>query len=72
MGAVKNRVRLSRIEKDLTQEELAEKIGVTRQTIGLIEKGQYNPTIILCLNLSKVLGKTLDQLFWMEEKEDEA
>ncbi len=71
MGFVKNRVRLSRIEKDLTQEELAEKIGVTRQTIGLIEKGQYNPTIVLCLNLSRVLGKTLDQLFWMEEKEDE-
>ncbi|MDZ4132579.1 MAG: helix-turn-helix transcriptional regulator [Dethiobacteria bacterium] len=71
MGTVKNRVRLSRIEKELTQEELAEKIGVTRQTIGLIEKGQYNPTIILCLKLSKILGKTLDQLFWMEEKKDE-
>ena len=72
MGTVKNRVRLSRIENELTQEELAEKIGVTRQTIGLIEKNRYNPTINLCLNLSKVLGKPLDQLFWMEENDDEA
>ncbi len=68
---VKNSVRLSRVEKELTQEELAERIGVTRQTIGLIEKGQYNPTIVLCLNLSRVLGKTLDHLFWMEETENE-
>lgn len=68
---VKNLVRLNRLEKELTQEELAEIVGVTRQTIGLIEKGHYNPTITLCLNLSRVLGKGLDHLFWMEETENE-
>ncbi len=66
MEKVRNRIKIARVEKGLTQEELAEKIGVTRQTIGLIEKEQYNPTITLCLNLSRVLDKTLDQLFWME------
>lgn len=68
---VKNSVRLSRIEKELTQEQLAEKIGVTRQTIGLVEKEKYNPTIALCLKLCRVLDKSLDQLFWLEEEDDE-
>ena len=68
---VKNSVRLNRIEKKLTQEELAEKVGVTRQTIGLIEKEKYNPTIALCLKISQVLNKSIDQLFWLEENEDE-
>lgn len=65
---LKNSVKQSRIEKQLTQEELADKIGVTRQTIGLIEKEKYNPTITLGLNLGKVLNKSLDQLFWLEEE----
>lgn len=64
---VRNGVKQSRIEKQLTQEELAEKIGVTRQTIGLIEKEKYNPTISLGLKLCQILGKTLDQLFWLED-----
>ncbi|WP_330386578.1 helix-turn-helix transcriptional regulator [Tindallia californiensis] len=64
---IKNSVKKSRIEIQITQEELAEKIGVTRQTIGLIEKEKYNPTIALCLSLSKVLGKSLEELFWIEE-----
>ncbi|WP_318036625.1 helix-turn-helix transcriptional regulator [Dethiobacter alkaliphilus] len=68
---MKNSVKPSRIEKQLTQEELAEKVGVTRQTIGLIEKEKYNPTIALGLKLSKVLNKSLDQLFWLEEDEHE-
>ena len=68
---VKNSVRLNRIEKKLTQEELAEKVGVTRQTIGLIEKEKYNPTIVLCLKLCQALDKPLDQLFWLEEENDE-
>lgn len=67
MNELKNKVRLSRIEKDLTQEDLADRIGVARQTIGLIEKGSYNPTITLCLNICHVLGKSLDELFWMED-----
>lgn len=55
----------------MTQEELAESVGVTRQTIGLIEKERYNPTIALCLGLCRSLGTSLDELFWMEE-DDEA
>ena len=65
---VKNSVKLSRIESQLTQEELAERVGVTRQTIGLIEKEKYNPTIALGLKLCQVLNKSLDQLFWLEEE----
>ncbi|HIX69704.1 MULTISPECIES: helix-turn-helix transcriptional regulator [Enterococcus] len=58
------KLKAARVERDLTQAELAELIGVTRQTIGAIEKGDYNPTINLCLKICKVLGKTLDELFW--------
>ena len=68
---VKNSVRQSRGEAKLTQEELAEMVGVTRQTIGLIEKEKYNPTIALCLKMSRVLNKSIDQLFWLEEDRDE-
>ena len=53
--------------KDLSQSELAEKVDVSRQTIVSIEKGDYNPTINLCIKICKVLGKTLDELFWEEE-----
>ncbi|WP_370804978.1 helix-turn-helix transcriptional regulator [Clostridium cagae] len=58
------------MKKNLTQEQLAEKIGVTRQTIGLIEKGKYNPSISLCIKIAKVLDKTLDDLFWEVERSD--
>jgi putative transcriptional regulator len=61
-----NRVKLARVEKGLTQEELAELIGVTRQTIGLIEIGKYNPTLKLCLMIARVTGKKLDDLFWIK------
>lgn len=71
INIVKNSVKQSRMEKHITQEELAEKVGVTRQTIGLIEKEKYNPTISLGLKLSKVLNKSLDQLFWVEEEANE-
>ena len=63
---IKNKIKLARVEKDWTQQELAEEIGVTRQTIGLIEREEYNPTILLCLKLSCVLEKNLDELFWLE------
>ena len=52
---------------DLSQEALAEKVGVSRQTINAIEKGDYNPTIKLCISICKVLNKTLDELFWEEQ-----
>jgi putative transcriptional regulator len=63
---IENRVKLARVEKGLTQEELADCIGVTRQTIGLIEAGKYNPTLKLCLMISRVTGKSLDDLFWVK------
>ncbi|WP_273128342.1 helix-turn-helix transcriptional regulator [Bacillus weihaiensis] len=65
---MKNKVKLARIERSMTQEELGNRIHVTRQTIGLIEKGKYNPTLQLCIAIAKTLGKTLDDLFWEEEK----
>jgi putative transcriptional regulator len=63
---IENRVKLARIEKGLTQEQLAALVGVTRQTIGLIEGGKYNPTLKLCLKLAQVTGKGLDELFWIK------
>jgi len=57
---------MARIEHDLSQGDLAEKVGVTRQTIGLIELGKYNPTLNLCIAICKTLNKTLDELFWEE------
>ena len=66
-----NKVRLARIEADLTQQELAEQVSVTRQTIGLIESDKYNPTIKLCLMLAHVLGKRLDELFWIAEQTED-
>ena len=62
------RLKAARAERDMTQQALAESAGVSRQTINAIEKGDYNPTIRLCLTICHVLGKTLDELFW-EEKE---
>ena len=56
----------ARAEKDMTQAALAEAVGVSRQTINAIEKGEYNPTINLCRAICKALGKTLDELFWEE------
>ena len=65
------RLKLARIECDMSQADLAEAIGVTRQTIGLIELGKYNPTLKLCLAICHALGKTLDELFWEEENGQE-
>ncbi len=68
---VKNKkLKLARIEKDLTQQDLANLVGVTRQTIGLIEAKNYNPSLSLCISICQVLGKTLDEIFW-EDKDYE-
>ncbi len=65
--AVKNlKMKAARAGMDLSQEELAELVGVTRQTIGMIEAGEDNPTLNLCLAICKALHKTLDELFWEE------
>lgn len=58
------RVKAARAGLDMSQAELAEKVGVSRQTISAIEKGDYNPTVNLCIAICKALGKTLDELFW--------
>ena len=63
-------LKLARIEKNLTQQELADKVAVTRQTIGLIEKGNYNPTLNLCIKIAKALDRTLDPLFWEDGKNE--
>ena len=60
------RLKAARAAKDLSQDDLAKLVGVSRQTISAIEKGDYNPTINLCREICKVLGKTLDELFWEE------
>ena len=64
------KLKLARIEKNLTQQELADIVDVTRQTIGLIEKGGYNPTLSLCVRIAKALDKTLDQLFWENDRDE--
>ena len=61
-------IKVARAEKDMTQKELAEAVGISRQTVNAIEKGEYNPTIKLCRSICRVLGKSLDDLFWEEEE----
>ena len=58
------RLKAARAGKDLSQDQLANLCGVSRQTISAIEKGDYNPTINLCIAICKALDKTLDELFW--------
>lgn len=66
-GTVKNKkIKIARLECDMSQEDLANIVGVTRQTIGLIESGNYNPTLKLCIAICKALNKTLNDLFWEE------
>ena len=60
------KMKAARAEKDMTQGALAEAVGVSRQTINAIEKGEYNPTIQLCRSICRVLDKTLDERFWEE------
>ena len=62
------KLKAARAAKDLSQEQLAQLGGVTRQTIGMSEAGKYNPTLNLCIAICKALGKTLDELFWNEEE----
>ena len=60
-------IKVARVQKDMTQKDLAAAVGVSRQTINAIEQGEYNPTIKLCRAICRVLGKTLDELFWEDE-----
>ncbi|OOO61251.1 helix-turn-helix transcriptional regulator [Clostridium tepidum] len=60
------KMKIARVECDLSQQQLAEKVGVTRQTISMIEAGKYNPSLKLCIGICKGLNKTLNDLFWEE------
>ena len=62
------RLKAARAALDMSQDALAKKVGVTRQTVNAVENGDYNPTINLCIAICRVLGKTLDELFWEEEE----
>ncbi len=61
------RLKSARAALDMSQQQLADAVGVSRQTINAIEKGDYNPTIKLCIAICKVVGRTLDDLFWESE-----
>lgn len=65
------RIKAARAEKDMTQKALAEAVGISRQTMNAIEQGEYNPTIRLCRAICRVLGKSLDDLFWEENSDEE-
>lgn len=60
------KLKSARAAVDYSQQDLADKVGISRQTVNAIEKGDYNPSINLCISICKVLGKTLDDLFWDE------
>ena len=64
-------IKVARTQMDMTQRQLAEKVGISRQTMNAIEQGTYNPTIKLCRAICRVLGKTLDELFWEEEEDND-
>jgi len=65
------RLKSARAAKDMSQKDIADAVGVTRQTINAIENGDYNPTINLCIAICKVLDKTLNDIFWEENDHDE-
>ena len=64
-------IKVARAEKDITQKALAEAAGISRQTMNAIEKGEYNPTIRLCRKICRILDRSLDDLFWEDEEDDE-
>jgi len=66
---MKNRIKVERAEKNITQEELAVKVGVTRQAINSIELGKYIPSALLALKIAYYFGKTVNEIFILEEKE---
>ena len=64
-------IKVARAQLDMTQKKLAEEVGISRQTMNAIEQGDYNPTIKLCRTICRVLGKSLDELFWEDEEDEE-
>lgn len=68
---MKNQVKLARVKADLTQQQLADVVGITRQTVSLIEKGKYNPSLKLCLQICYAVNAKLDEIFWIEKEDFE-
>ena len=64
-------IKVAREQKDKTQKALAENVGISRQTMNAIEQGEYNPTIRLCRKICRVLEKSLDELFWEDDENEE-
>lgn len=64
-------LKAARAEKDMTQKDLAQAAGISRQTMNAIESGEYNPTIRLCRKICRILGKRLDDLFWEDDENEE-
>ena len=65
------KMKQTRLERQLSQAELARRVGVSRRTVNMIENGDYNPTIALCIRICRELGKTLDELFWEDTTNDQ-
>ena len=65
------RIKAARAALDMTQKDLEDAVGVSRQTMNAIEKGDYNPTVKLCIKICKVLNKSLDELFWEDILDEE-
>ena len=66
---MKNRLKVARAEMDLTQEELAKRIGVSRQTINAVESGRYVPSTVLALKMARVFGKPVEEVFMLDESD---
>ena len=68
---VANRVEDMRSRADMSRQELAEQVGVHYQTIGYIERGEYSPSLVLALRIATVLGASVEEIFWLDEENDE-
>jgi len=68
---MENKVKLARVKANLTQQELADAVGITRQTVILIEKGKYNPSLKLCLQICYAVNAQLDEIFWINKEDFE-
>lgn len=66
---MKNHVKIARVKADLTQQQLADVVGITRQTVSLIEKGKYNPSLKLCLQICYAVNAKLDEIFWLDRED---
>lgn len=71
MEEVKNRLRILRVTRDLSQEQLAQALGVTRHSIMAIENGKYLPSIGLALKIARFFNKPLEEIFWLKEEGEE-